>query len=91
MNKKDINQQINTLQNKLKRIGEYDKVVDAIVPLVRLAEELSVKADIDNGEDKKTLRMVYADLATIQSVIKDSYSNTADMITALRLKTNIED
>lgn len=91
MSKKDINLQINTLQNKLKRIGEYDKVVDAITPLVKLAEEMAVKADIDNGEDKKTWRMIYADVATIQSTVKDAYSDTADMIRELQLKTCIEE
>ena len=91
MKNKERNVQINKLQEKLKQVGDYEKFVEALLPLVKLAEGHAVKADIDNGEDKKTWRMIHADVVTIKSMVEDVYSDIADRIHELSLEKYTEE
>ena len=84
------------IASKLKlisQIEDYSKVIQAIVPLVELARKESIKADLDNGETKKTWEMILADVLTIKSDVEESYSDISDdlnttreMIEMLKLK-----
>lgn len=73
------NREITKIQGEMSRIEDYAKVVQSLLPIVELAYKLSTKAGIDNGEGKKTWRMILADIMTIKKEIEDFYSDISDV------------
>lgn len=84
----EINTKINAGQNRLKKCEEYVKVLQAIVPLVHLANDYACWLDLDAGQAKKIWRTILADVETIQDEARDAYSDTADIVYELTNKLN---
>lgn len=74
-----LNGEITKRKAKLIKIEDYAKVVQAIVPMIELAERYSSRVDMDNGHDKEALRIVLADILTLKDQISEFYSDYSDV------------
>lgn len=84
----ETNTKINAGENRLKKMEDYIKVLHALVPLVQLASDYAAWLDLDQGQTKKTWRMILADIETIQAETQEAYSDTADIVYELTNKVN---
>lgn len=84
----ETNTKINAGENRLKKMGDYVKVLHALVPLVQLAGDYATWLDLDQGQAKKAWRMILADIETIQAETQEAYSDTADIVYELTNKVN---
>lgn len=81
MNNKQIhalNAEIDKRKRQLIKIEDYMKTVQALVPLIELANKMSLRADIEEGVNKNTWRVVLADVLTTKEEISEIYSGLAD-------------
>lgn len=88
MKNKEIDKQIEKEQRHLICIEDYVTLMSGILNLVGLATKFSIKADLDEGQSKKTWRMILADVLTMKKDAEDEYSETADEIQRLKSKRN---